>query len=61
MTRDIYYQGIDWEISYDWEDDARTNMSITAVKVPGSDVDLYDHLLESTLDGLFEALEESFE
>ena len=60
MTRDIYYQGIDWEISYDWEDDARTGMSITAVKVQGSDADLYDHLLESTLDGLFEELEESF-
>ena len=60
MTREIYYQGIDWEVSYDWEDDARTNMYITAVKVPGSDVDIYDHLLESTLDGLFDALEESF-
>lgn len=60
MTRDITYQGIDWEVSYDWEDDARTDMYITAVKVQGSDVDLYDHLLESTLDGLFDALEESF-
>jgi hypothetical protein len=61
MTKNIYYQGIDWEIEYDWEDDARTNMSITAVKVQSSDADLYDHLLESTLDGLYEALEESFE
>lgn len=60
MTRDIYYQGIDWEVGYDWDDDARTNMSMTSVKVQGSDVDLYDHLLESTLDGLYEELEESF-
>ena len=60
MTRDITYQGVDWEVGYDWEDDARTDMYITAVKVQGSDVDIYDHLLESTLDGLFEALEESF-
>ena len=60
MTRDINYQGIDWEVGYDWEDDARTDMYITAVKVQGLDVDIYDHLLESTLDGLFEALEESF-
>jgi len=60
MTRNIYYQGIDWEISYDWEDDARTGMCMTSVKVQGSDVDIYDHLLESTLDGLYEALEESF-
>lgn len=60
MTRDINYQGVDWEVSYDWDDDARTNMCMTAVKVQGSDVDIYDHLLESTLDGLFEALEASF-
>ena len=60
MTRDITYQGIDWEVSYAWEDDARTDMYITAIKVQGSDVDIYDHLLESTLDGLYEALEESF-
>ena len=60
MTRDITYQGIDWEIGYGWEDDARTDMYITAIKVQGSDVDIYDHLLESTLDGLYEALEESF-
>ncbi len=60
MTRDIYYQGIDWEVEYDWEDDARTGMIMTSVKVQGSDADLYDHLLESTLDGLCEELEESF-
>ncbi len=60
MTRDINYQGIDWEVGYDWEDDARTDMYITEVKVQGSDVDIYDHLQQSTLDGLFEALEESF-
>ena len=60
MTRDIYYEGIDWEVGYDWDDDARTNMSMDSVRVYGSYVDLYDHLLESTLDGLFEALEESF-
>lgn len=60
MTRDINYQGIDWEVGYDWEDDARTDMCMTSVKVSGSDVDIYDHLLESTLDGLFEALEASF-
>ncbi len=60
MTRDIYYQGIEWEVRYDWEDDARTGMYITAIKVQGSDFDIYDHLLESTLDGLYEALEESF-
>ena len=58
MTKDIYYQGIDWEISYDWEDDARTNMQILSIKTTA---DLYEHLLESTLDGLYEALEESFE
>jgi hypothetical protein len=52
MTRAITYQGIDWEVDYDWEDDARSDMYITAVKVPGSDVDLYDHLREFTLDGL---------
>ena len=60
MTRDITYQGVDWEVGYDWEDDARTDMYITAVKVQGSDVDIYDHLQQTTLDGLFEALEESF-
>jgi hypothetical protein len=61
MTKNIYYQGIDWEIEYDWEDDARTDMYITAIKVKGSDADIYDHLLESTLDGLYEELEESFQ
>ena len=60
MKADIRYQGILWEVGYDWEDDARTDMCITAVYVQGSDVDIYDHLLESTLDGLFEALEASF-
>ena len=60
MTRDINYQGIDWEVGYDWEDDARTDMSMTAVKVQGSDVDIYDHLQQTTLDGLFDALQESF-
>jgi hypothetical protein len=60
MTKDIRYQGIDWEVGYDWEDDARTDMYITAVKVQWPDVDLYDHLQQTTLDGLFEALEESF-
>ena len=60
MTRDIYYQGIEWEISYGWEDDTRTDMYITAIKVQGSDFDIYDHLLESTLDGLLDALEASF-
>ena len=57
MTRDISYQGIDWEVGYDWEDDARTNMQILSIKTKA---DVYDHLLESTLDGLFEALEASF-
>jgi len=60
MTRDIYYQGVDWEVGYDWEDDARTGMIMTSVKVQGSDVDIYDHLQQSTLDGLFEELEASF-
>ena len=60
MTRDINYQGIEWEVGYYWEDDARTNMAVTTVKVFGSDFDLYDYLLWSTLDGLFEALEASF-
>ena len=60
MKADIRYQGIDWEVDYDWEDDARSDMYITAVKVPGSDVDIYDHLQQSTIDGLFDALEESF-
>ena len=60
MTREIYYQGIEWEIGYGWEDDTRTDMYITAIKVQGSDVDLYDHLQQSTIDGLYEALEESF-
>jgi len=60
MTKYISYQGIDWLIGYDWEDDARTDMCMTAVKVAGSDADIYDHLQQSTLDGLFDALEESF-
>ena len=60
MTRNIYYQGIDWEIGYDWEDDARTGMVIIAIKVHGSEFDIYDHLQQSTIDGLYEALEESF-
>ena len=33
MTKDINYQGIDWEVGYDWEDDARTDMCISLVKV----------------------------
>ena len=57
MTREIYYQGIDWEVSYDWDDDARTNMQILSIKTKA---DVYDHLQQSTLDGLYEALEESF-
>ena len=61
MTRDITYQGIDWEIGYGWEDDTRTDMYITSIKVQGSDFDIYDHLQQSTIDGLYEALEESFE
>ena len=60
MKADIRYQGILWEVGYDWDDDARSNMAMTTVKVSGSDVDIYDHLLESTLDGLLDALEESF-
>ena len=60
MTRDIYYEGIEWKVDYDWDDDARTNMSMYSVRVYGSNVDLSDHLLESTLDGLFEELEASF-
>lgn len=60
MTRNIYYQGIDWEVEYDWEDDTRTDLYITAIKVQGSDFDIYDHLQQSTIDGLYEALEESF-
>jgi hypothetical protein len=60
MTRDITYQGIDWEVGYDWEDDARSDMCITTIKVAGSDTDIYDHLQQSTIDGLFDALEESF-
>ena len=60
MTRDIYYQGIEWEIGFGWEDDTRTDMYITAVKVQGSDFDIYDHLQQTTLDGLFDALQESF-
>jgi len=58
MTRDIYYEGIDWEIEYDWDDDARTNMQILSIKTKA---DVYDHLQQSTIDGLFDALEESFE
>lgn len=61
MTRDIYYQGIDWEIDCGWEDDTCTDLYITAIKVQGSDFDIYDHLQQSTIDGLYEALEESFE
>ena len=60
MTRNIYYQGIDWKVEYDWEDDTRTDLYITAIKVQGSDFDIYDHLQQSTIDGLYEALEESF-
>ncbi len=48
------------EVGYDWEDDARSDMCITAIKVAGSDADIYDHLQQSTIDGLFDALEESF-
>ena len=33
MTRDITYQGIDWEIEYDWEDDANTHSQYTALAV----------------------------
>ncbi|NLV87705.1 MAG: hypothetical protein GX025_10905 [Clostridiales bacterium] len=58
MTKDITYQGIDWEVEYDWDDDARTNMEIVAIRTTA---DLYEHLLASTLDGLYETLEESFE
>ena len=61
MTRNIYYQGIDWKVEYDWEDDTRTDLYITAIKVAGSDADIYDHLQQSTIDGLYKALEESFE
>ena len=61
MTRNIYYQGIDWKVEYDWEDDTRTDLYITAIKVAGSDTDIYDHLQQSTIDGLYKALEESFE
>ena len=60
MTRDITYQGIDWEVSCGWDDDTRADMYITAIKVAGSDADIYDHLQQSTIDGLFDALEESF-
>ena len=60
MTRDITYQGIDWEVGYDWDDDTRADMYITTIKVAGSDADIYDHLQQSTIDGLFDALEESF-
>ena len=60
MKKTITYGGVDWEVGYYWEDDARSNMAITTVKVFGSDFDLYDYLLWSTLDDLFEALEESF-
>jgi hypothetical protein len=58
MTKDITYQGIDWEVEYDWDDDARTNMEIVSIR---TSADLYEHLLDSTLDGLYDALEESFE
>ena len=61
MTRNIYYQGIDRKVEYDWEDDTRTDLYITAIKVAGSDTDIYDHLQQSTIDGLYKALEESFE
>ena len=60
MKKTITYGGVDWEVEYDWEDDARTDMCITAAKVQGSDVDIYDHLQQTTLDGLFDALQESF-
>ena len=60
MKKTITYGGVDWEVEYDWEDDARSNMAITTVKAYGLDFDLYDHLKQTTLDGLFEALEESF-
>ena len=35
MTRDINYQGIDWEVGYDWEDDARTDIHYCGVKCRG--------------------------
>ena len=60
MTKEITYKGVDWEVGYDWDDDAHTDVYITAIKVEGSDFDIYDHLQQSTIDGLFDALEESF-
>ena len=60
MKADIRYQGIEWEVGYYWENDEGSSVAIETIKVQGSDVDIYDHLLESTLDGLFEALEVSF-
>ena len=57
MTKDISYQGINWEVGYDWEDDARTNMQILSIKTKA---DLYDHLQQTTIDGLLDALEASF-
>ena len=57
MKIDIRYQGILWEVGYDWDDDERTNMQILSIKTKA---DIYDHLQQLTLDGLFDALEESF-
>ena len=47
---------MNWEVGYDWDDDARSNMAMTTVKVSGSDVDIYDHL-RINAGRLFEALE----
>ena len=58
MTRYISYQGVDWEVCYEWEDDTATDMRILSIKTKA---DIYDHLQQTTIDGLYKALEESFE
>ena len=57
MKKCISYHGIDWEVEYRWYGDAGTNVEIVSIR---TDADVCDHLLESTLDGLYEELEASF-
>ena len=58
MKKTISYQGIDWDIGYDWDDDAMSNLHIKTIGLNGSN-DIFDYLLQSTIDSLYDALDES--
>jgi hypothetical protein len=59
MEKILEYNGIEWLVGYDWDDDARTNMEIHTIKV-GNSPDLYEHILAETVLALFKMLEDSF-